>query len=175
MFNRMNLTLSALAHSNRLNLGTRSLARNAGVNHGDQTLRTRHTHFGVMREGMGWYDVFPITQPGYGLPTFPGSLFQQQPNPPSCLRGQPGWSAVDVFVEPEPRPDNLVGRLERCVEDGGDPRFQTVAPTERRSPRREIGSKSRSGLKSPGKPVLKRAARRAARHAAAAPAAAVGK
>ncbi len=42
MFNRTNLTLSARTLSNRLNLGTRSLALNAGVNHGGQTLRTRH-------------------------------------------------------------------------------------------------------------------------------------
>ena len=38
MLNRTNLTLSALALSNRLNLGTRSLAANASVNDGDQTL-----------------------------------------------------------------------------------------------------------------------------------------
>ena len=40
MLNRTNLTLSAL--SNRLNLGTRSLALNASVNNGGQTLRIRH-------------------------------------------------------------------------------------------------------------------------------------
>ncbi len=41
LLNRTNLTLSALALSKGLNLGTRSLAANASVNDGDQTLRTR--------------------------------------------------------------------------------------------------------------------------------------
>ena len=40
MFNRTNLTLSARTLSNRLNLGTRSLALNAGVKNGGRTLRT---------------------------------------------------------------------------------------------------------------------------------------
>ena len=68
MFNRTNLTLSARTLSNRLNLGTRSLALNAGVNHGGLTLRTRLAYHGVMRDGMVWYDVFPITQTRYIIP-----------------------------------------------------------------------------------------------------------
>ena len=63
MLNRTNLTLSALALSNGLNLGTRSLAANASVNDGDQTLRTRHSHHDVMRERMVWYVVFSIPKP----------------------------------------------------------------------------------------------------------------
>ena len=50
MFNRTNLTLSARSLSNRLNLGTRSLALVANVKNGDQTLRTRQTHHDVLRE-----------------------------------------------------------------------------------------------------------------------------
>ena len=50
MLDRTNLTLSALALTSGLNLGTRSLAANASVNtNGDS--RIRHTHHGLMREG----------------------------------------------------------------------------------------------------------------------------
>jgi hypothetical protein len=126
MYNRTNLTLSARSLSNRLNLGTRSLALNASVNHGDQTLRTRTAHHGVMREGMVWYDVFPITQPRYGIPTIPGSPFQRRQSLPSCLTRQPGQSAEGVPVEPEPRPANLDDRPERCAEVG-DPWSPAVA------------------------------------------------
>jgi hypothetical protein len=164
MFNRTNLTLSARSLSNRLNLGTRSLALNAGVNHGDPTLRTRTAFHGVMREGMVWYDVFAITEPRYGISTIPGSLFQQQQSLPSCLTRQPGEPAEGVRVEPEPRPANLADRPERCV-TVGDPQFPSVAVTapERRTVERASGSPSRSGWKSQGKPGWKHAPRRAAK------------
>jgi hypothetical protein len=128
MINRKHLTLSARTLSNRLNLGTRSLALKAGVNHGDQALRTRTAFHGVMREGMVWYDVFATTEPRYDIPTIPGSLFPQQPIHPSCLTRQPGGPAERVRVEPEPRPANLADRRERCV-DVGDPRTPVVAVT----------------------------------------------
>ena len=48
--NRTNRTLSA--HLNRLNLGTRSLALKSGVNIDGRTLRSRHAHCVVMRDGM---------------------------------------------------------------------------------------------------------------------------
>lgn len=54
MLNRNNLTLSAL--SNRLNLGTRSLVLNTGVNNGT-ALRIRHAHHDVMRESMVVFEV----------------------------------------------------------------------------------------------------------------------
>jgi len=176
MHNRTNLTLSARTLSNRLNLGTRSLAPNAGVNHGGQTLRTRQSHHGAMREGMVWYDVFPIIKTRYGIPTMPGSFSQQQQCQPSCRIEQPGRSAVLVRVEPEPRPADLVDRPERCAEVG-DPWYPSVAVAlpERRSAKRELSSESRFGWKSSGKPGLKRAARRAAQPVAAASAANVGK
>jgi hypothetical protein len=171
MLNRTNLTLSARTLSNRLNLGTRSLALNAGVNHGDQILRIRNAHHGVMREGMVWYDVFPITQTKYGIPTIPGSLSQQQPqSQPSCLTEQPGRPAEGVRIDSDPRPADLVDRSERCARVE-DPRFPSVVVTtpDRRSARRVSGSPSRSGSgwKSKGKPGLKRTATRAAKAKAA--------
>jgi len=74
MLNRTNLTLSALALSNRLNLGTRSLAACAGVNTGDTTLRIRPSHHDVMREGMEWYVVFSNPKPRYAIPAIPCSF-----------------------------------------------------------------------------------------------------
>jgi len=74
MLNRTNLTLSALALSNGLNLGTRSLAANAGVNDGDTTLRICPSHHDVMREGMEWYVVFSNPKPRYASPTIPSSF-----------------------------------------------------------------------------------------------------
>ena len=175
MFNRTNLTLSARSLSNRLNLGTRSLALNAGVNHGGQTLRTRQTHHDAMREGMVWYDVFPITPARYGIPTNPGSFSQPQQSLPSCPLVQPGRSAAAIRVESDPRPADLIDRPERCAEVG-DPPFLPVAVArpERRSAKRELGSQSRLEGKAEEKPGLKRAARRAAK-AAAASAANIGK
>jgi hypothetical protein len=167
MFHRTNLTLSARTLSNRLNLGTRSLALNAGVNHGGQTLRTRQTHHDAVREGMVWYDVFPIMPARYGILTNPGSFSQPQPCLPSCPRMQPGRSAVAIRVEPDPRPADLIDRPERGVEVG-DPRFPSVAvaPWERRSPERPLACESRLGGKSPVKSGWKRAAKRAAKSAA---------
>ena len=71
LMNRTNLTLSALALSNGLNLGTRSLAVNASVNDGDLTLRIRHSHHDVMRERMVWYVVSSIIKPMYAIPAIP--------------------------------------------------------------------------------------------------------
>jgi hypothetical protein len=169
MFYRTNQTLSALALSNRLlNLGTRSLAANASVNDGNQTLCTRHSYHGVMRDGMVWYDVFPITQPRYGIPTNPGSFSPQPQGQPRCLTQQPGLPAEVVRVEADPRPADLIDRPERCAKVG-DPRFPSVAVTgpERRSSERASDSTSRSGWKSAGKPGLKRTAKRAAKAKAA--------
>jgi len=174
MFNRTNLTLSALALSNRLNLGTRSLAVNASVNHGDQTPRIRHTHHDVMREGMVWYDVFPIITERYATPTTPGSFSHVLQRLQGRVTLQPSWSAVDVGVEPEPRPDNLVGRPEVRVEDCHS-RFPILSPDERRATQRGSRTRSRLDLKSPRNIGPKRAARRAAKRWAAPSAAIAGK
>ena len=109
MLNRMNLTLSAL--SNRLNLGTRSLALNASVNHGDQTLRIRHLHHDVMRDTMAWYVVSPFAPGKYDIPPIPGSIIpgqQQRPvafcwpgGEPPCLPAVRGTGAErDLVFEP---------------------------------------------------------------------------
>jgi len=175
MFNRTNLTLSALALSNRLNLGTRSLAQNAGVNHGGQTLRTRRTHHDVLRGGMVWYDVFPILTERYVISAIPGSFSRQQQSLPSCMSMQPGRTAVVVGVEPEPRLADLVDRPERGVEDC-DPRFRPSVPSGPTGTGRRLGHEpSRLGTKPRGKSGLKRAAKRASKHAAVTPAAISGK
>jgi hypothetical protein len=175
MLNRTNLTLSARTLSNRLNLGTRSLALNAGVNHGGQTLRIRPTHQDALREGMVWYDVFPTASARYGIPTIPGSFSQSQPCLPSCRLVQPGRSAVAIRVEPDPRPADLIDRPERGAEVG-DLRFPSVAVAlpERRMPERRLDCESRLGGKPLGKSGVKRAARRAAKSAAVS-AACIGK
>ena len=73
MLNRTNRTLSA--NLNRLNLGTRSLAATANVNTGDfQTLRIRHAHRVVMRDGMHAFSPQPIPIRSEAIPVIPGSL-----------------------------------------------------------------------------------------------------
>jgi hypothetical protein len=176
MFNRTNLTLSARSLSNRLNLGTRSFALVANVKNGDQTLRIRHTHHDVLREGMVWYDVFPSMPEGYGIPSIPGSFSQSQQCQPGGLTGLSGRRADDVRVEPDPRPASLVGRPEPCVRVGVPGRLPvSVAGSERSSCERERSSESRPGREIPAKPGRKRAARRAAKAAATISAAAIGK
>jgi hypothetical protein len=172
--NRTNLTLSALALSNGLNLGTRSLAANASVNDGDQTLRTRHSHHDVMRERMVWYVVSSIPKPTDAIPAIPSSFSQKQQQPLSCVTLPQGSVAVEVCVEPEPRPADLVGRPEPCVLDRY-PSFGTMVPLTGNLTKGASGSKSRPGLMSAGIQGLKRTARRAARPAAAAMSATFGK
>jgi hypothetical protein len=104
MLNRTNRTLSALALSNRLNLGTRSLAAYASVNRGDQTLLVRQPNHGVMHDGMMWYHAFPAPKPGVVISLIPGSFSQSSHCQLSCVTEQPGLVAVDVRVESEPRP-----------------------------------------------------------------------
>jgi len=71
MLNRTNRMLSA--HLNRLNLGTRSLAYFAGVNTGEQTLRTRHAHRVVMRDGIPGDQPRPSSWPTGEIPGIPSS------------------------------------------------------------------------------------------------------
>ena len=130
MLNRTNLTLSALALSNRLNLGTRSLAANAGVNKGDKTQTIRQSHHGVMRDGMMWPGSDPIPQIGAAFPCIPSSfsLVPQRPSPDVAV--QRSCRVADVQVLFEPRPDNLADRSERCVSDCY-PGFTTITTSER--------------------------------------------
>lgn len=168
MFNRTNLTLSARTLSNRLNLGTRSLALVANVKNNGRTPRTRQTHHDVLREGMVWYERFTIMPQGSIIPPIPGSLSQQQ-GQPGCLTGQPGPVADDVRVIPDPRPADLVGRPEPCVRVGVVGVLPaSVAVSGRGSQECERSPGSRSARKTPAKPASKRSARRAARAMAAA-------
>lgn len=91
MLNRTNRTLSA--NLNGLNLGTRSLAVTANINTGDlQTLRTRHTHRVVMRDGMHGYRPSSISISSSisrgAIPVIPGSL------------PVPSWLVVSRSVRP---------------------------------------------------------------------------
>jgi hypothetical protein len=84
MLNRTNRTLSA--NLNRLNLGTRSLAASANVNSiGVQTLRTRHVHRVVMRDGILGYQPSPIPISRDISPAIPD---------PSSVRPRPVTSRV---------------------------------------------------------------------------------
>ena len=165
MFNRTNLTLSARTLSNRLNLGTRSLALNASVNDGDQTLRIRHAHHDVMREGMVWYDVFPIIPTEIrnsvhsrlifpaaaapaelrdtGNPVYPRMTFASNP-----IRGRQTSS-----VDPN-RASESASRVSTGVGHRSGAKLDRRARAEFRD---RVPSR-----KSPGKPGLKRTARRAA-------------
>jgi len=176
MFNRTNLTLTARNLSNGLNLGTRSFALVANVKNGGQTLRTRQTHHDVLREGMVWYDVFTIMPMGYGIPSIPGSFSHSQRSQPGCVTRQPGHLAVEVRVEPDPRPADLVGRLDPCVRVGvAGVLPASVALSERSSSECERSSGPRSVRKDTAKPGWKRAAWRATRAAAAIAPASIGK
>ena len=161
MLNRTNLTLSALALSNRLNLGTRSFAANASVNFGVQTLRTRQSHHDVMRERMDWYVVLSMPRPRYAIPAIPSSFFQVQQRQLSCVTSEQSLVAVDVCVETVSRPADLVGRPERGV-DIPDPRFQPSDSLRGIAIPSASDCKSRSAVKSAGKRGLKRTATRAA-------------
>jgi hypothetical protein len=85
MLNRTDLTLSASALSNGLNLGTRSLAASAGVNDGDQLANIRHSHHGVMRERTVWYVVVSKPKSRNAIPAIPSSFFSEQQRPQSCV------------------------------------------------------------------------------------------
>jgi hypothetical protein len=115
MLNRTDLTLSALALSNRLNLGTRSLAAKAtaGVDHGFQTQNIRQPHHGFMRDGMQWCDAFPIPRIGSAYPPITRSFSIEPQCQSRTVAVQCSVCASDVQVVSKPRPDNLVGRPER--------------------------------------------------------------
>ena len=96
--NRTNRTLSA--HLNRLNLGTRSLALKSGVNIDGQTLRSRHAHCVVMRDGMREHAPDPVSE------TITGSVVSTRipglPIVPSWLIASPVVRAMVGFDVPMP-------------------------------------------------------------------------
>jgi hypothetical protein len=174
MLSRTNQTLSALALSNRLNLGTRSLAALASVNDGNLTPCTRHSYHGVMRDGMVWYDVFSNPKTKHPIPTIPSSSSQPQQCEPVSVILQRVVTTVGVRVELEPRPANLVERPGPDVEDR-EPRFRTSATFNRNTAKPAFRSTKRLSSKSLRERGSKLAAWRATRDSAATSAATSGK
>jgi hypothetical protein len=166
MLSRMNLTLSALALSNGLNLGTRSRTANADINLDGQTLYILNSHHGVMREGMVWHS-FSKPKSKHGIPSIPGSVFPVQVQQPSCGQPQQGRWAVDVRITTETRPADLAGRCEPRLDDRVT-RFPTsdlvVGSIANRSPERRATANSTV----PGSTGFYRTARRAITCSAAA-------
>ncbi len=165
MLNRTNRTLSALAHSTRRNVGTRSLAANASVNHGDQTFDVRHSLHGLMRDGMDWIFVVPVPQWGPYIQPIPGSFSCVQQCPSSCVTRQRSFIAAAVRVVSEPRPADLVGQPEPCVLDRGLGTRTTISTTWSTAPD-TTGLRLLKSAKSSAKHGFKRTARRAAKAAA---------
>jgi hypothetical protein len=174
MLNRTNLTLSALALSSGLNLGTRSLAANASVNNGGETLRIRTSHHDVMRDGMVWYFVFSMPKPRHVIPVIPISLSPLQDCQRRPVTSQQRGFAVDVRVDFEPRPADLVERPEPCAEDR-DRKFRTIVPALRDASKRAFDSQSRLSLGSSRKHGVKPTAGRATKVSTTAIPAASGK
>jgi hypothetical protein len=174
MFYRTNQTLSALALSNRLNLGTRSLAANASVNDGNLTPCTRHSYHGVMRDGMVWYDVFSNPKTKHSIPTIPSSSSQPLQCEPVSVILQRVVTTVGVRVELESRPADLVDRPGPDVEDR-EPRFQASAPGKRNTAKPTFRSTKRLSSKSLRERGPKLAAWRATRDSAAMSATTSGK
>ena len=173
MINRKNQTLSALALSNRLNLGTRSLAVNAGVNHGDQILCILHSPHDIMRDGTAWYVVSSIPKTRYAMPICPGSFSEIEQHPFRCVPEQQRDLSADGRVESEPRPTGCAVRPR--LQADGDRKIPAIVPASWNATTRQSGREARSGAKSPRKHGLKPAASRATKRAAAAMSASSGK
>ena len=145
MLNRTNRTLSA--NLNRLNLGTRSFALAADVNNGGQTLRIRHAHRFVKRDGMLGYptEIIPISE---------GSM-------PAIPSPSSGWPR---HVVPVPVVVSVVATGGRPDERRGDPRDQASGSVQqRRSPcDRRASSARRSCARLSSKGILARVAPSAA-------------
>jgi hypothetical protein len=173
MLSRMNLTLSALALSNGLNLGTRARAANADVNLDGQTLYILNSHHGVMREGMAWYS-FSKPKSKQESPSIPGSISPVQVQQPSCGQPQPGGWAGNICVPAEARPADLFGRREPRLADRVT-HFPTSDPTVGSASERSLDCQVITRSRVPGSTGLDRTARRAITCSAAARATTVGK
>jgi hypothetical protein len=174
MLSRTNLTLSTLALSNRLNLGTRSLAASASVNDGNLTLRNRHSYHGVMRDGMDWYGMFSNPKSKHPIPSIPSSFSQPQQCQPVSVILQGVVATVGVCVELEPRPADLIDRPGPDVGDR-EPRFERSMLSERHTAKPAFRSRTRLSSKSLRDHDPKLAAWRATRDSAAMSAATSGK
>ncbi len=160
MLSRNNLTLSALALSNGLNLGTRSRTANADLNLDGDTLYILQSHHDVMREGMVWSFVFSKPKSKQAIPAIPGSISPVQLQQLRCAQVQQRGRAVDVRVEADPRPADLVGGREPRLEPRVT-RVPTVIPTEGTITERSPIRRARTWSKAPGSPGFYRTARRA--------------
>jgi hypothetical protein len=170
MLSRMNLTLSALALSNGLNLGTRSRTANADLNVDGDALYILQSHHDVMREGVAWTFVFSKPKPKQAIPPIPGSISPVQLQQLRCDQAQQRGCAVDVRVEADPRPADLVGGREPRLEHRVT-RVPTVVPTEGTITERSPIRRAPTWSKASGSPGFYRAARRATTYSAAARAA----
>jgi hypothetical protein len=170
MLSRMNLTLSALALSNGLNLGTRSRTANADLNLDGETLYILHSHHDVMREGVAWSSVFSKPKSKEAIPPIPGSISPVQLQQLRCAQTQQRGCAVDVRVEADPRPADLVGEREPRLEDRVS-RFPTVIPTSGNTAKRSLMRQARTWSKPSGGTGFYSTARRAIACSAAARAA----
>jgi hypothetical protein len=136
MLNRTNRTLSA--NLNRLNLGTRSLAATANVNTGDlETLRIRHAHHVVMRDGMHGFSPPSIPIRRGEFPVVPGSLpVPSRLDPSRVVRPGVGLAAETSSVTDRPcwlrrSQDQSLGRVLLKQER---PKRDRKPATGRRSP-----------------------------------------
>jgi hypothetical protein len=174
MLNRKNQTLSALALSNRLDLGTRSLAANAGVNHGDQILCILHSSHDVMRDGSAWYVVSSIPKKRYEVPASPGSVSETEQRRFRRATVQQRTFPAGGPVGPARRPASCPGRLEPQA-DELDRKLPAIVPASWTATTRKSGLPAGAALKSSGIHGLKRPASRVTKPAATARSASSGK
>lgn len=100
MLNRTNRTLSAYLNRLSLGLGTRKFALVANANIAKQTLRTRHVHRVVMRDGMEGdsMDRIPYSIPGIS------SIPCSSPEPARPSSAVAGRSRTERVADVAPRP-----------------------------------------------------------------------
>ena len=122
MLNRTNRTLSA--SFNRLNLGTRSLDLIASAFNGEQTLRTRHAHAVVLRDGMAGVPMgsMPIGMERWAIPAIPCSPSVVSQPSVSCVIP----ARVQFVADASPRVDRPVVTSDRPSPRGdSQPRSQS--------------------------------------------------
>jgi hypothetical protein len=172
MLNRTNQTLSALALSNRLNLGTRSFAVKASAKLGAKTLRTRHVDFhqDLMRVGMEWsmpaYSIPKSKRQSPSIPSFFPGLQSDQSGSVQSQRVVP-LPVVDVVVRCRPRPASLVDRCDLDTDTVDSRLTASEVTTSGRAATARPGIRPRLSTKSPGNLGTRLAAWRATSDSAA--------
>ncbi|SIO14797.1 hypothetical protein SAMN05444166_2703 [Singulisphaera sp. GP187] len=150
MLNRTNRTQSA--NLNGLNLGTRSLAVTANINTGDlQTLRTRHVHRVVMRDGMHGSLPSSISLSRGEIPVIPGS----RPVPSWLVQSRSvrpwGEFAAEMFTRADRtcrQGDSVAFSLERVLDQPGPDRSKRDCKPVTTSTGKRSKVEKRSGLTS---------------------------